>query len=70
MAALRQPYLRLVHIEVMSPAGSGGSNPFGSQFTPQQEEEFEQMARGENFYERFAQSIAPSIFGSAGAFSS
>ncbi|CAA7258757.1 unnamed protein product [Cyclocybe aegerita] len=63
-AALRQPYLRLVHIELMSPAGAGGSNPFGAQFTPQQEEEFAEMARSENFYERFAKSVAPSIYGS------
>lgn len=65
-AALRQPYLRLVHLELMTPAGAGGTNPFGSQFTPQQEEEFEQMARSDNFYERFSKSIAPSIYGSLG----
>ncbi|KAF8807264.1 MCM-domain-containing protein [Phlegmacium glaucopus] len=63
-AALRQPYLRLVHIELMSPAGAGGANPFGAQFTPQQEEEFEEMSRSDGFYERFAKSVAPSIFGS------
>ncbi|PPQ69616.1 hypothetical protein CVT25_013699 [Psilocybe cyanescens] len=63
-AALRQPYLRLVHLELMAPGGSGGSNPFGAQFTPQQEEEFGEMSRSENFYERFAKSVAPSIFGS------
>ncbi|KAF9481040.1 ATP dependent DNA helicase [Pholiota conissans] len=63
-AALRQPYLRLVHLELMSPAGAGGSNPFGAQFTPQQEEEFGEMSRSEGFYERFAKSVAPSIFGS------
>lgn len=50
----------------MTPAGAGGANPFGAQFTPQQEEEFQEMARSENFYERFASSIAPSIFGSVG----
>ena len=50
----------------MTPAGAGGSNPFGAQFTPQQEEEFQEMARSDNFYERFASSIAPSIFGSVG----
>lgn len=66
MAALRQPYLRLVHLELMSPAGAGGSNPFGAQFTPQQEEEFGEMSRSEGFYERFAKSVAPSIFGSLG----
>jgi DNA replication licensing factor MCM5 len=52
----------------MSPAGAGagGANPFGAQFTPQQEEEFGQMARSDGFYERFAKSVAPSIFGSLG----
>ena len=50
----------------MSPAGAGGTNPFGAQFTPQQEEEFEEMARSDGFYERFAKSVAPSIFGSLG----
>lgn len=53
----------------MSPAGAGGANPFGAQFTPQQEEEFEEMARSDGFYERFAKSVAPSIFGSLGMLS-
>ncbi|KAF8905434.1 MCM-domain-containing protein [Gymnopilus junonius] len=63
-AALRQSYLRVVHLELMTPAGAGGANPFGAQFTPQQEEEFQEMARSDSFYERFSSSIAPSIFGS------
>ncbi|KZT74892.1 MCM-domain-containing protein [Daedalea quercina L-15889] len=65
-AALRNPYLRLVHLEVSSPAaaGSGGANPFGVQFSPEEEEDFGEMARSEGFYERFAKSVAPSIFGS------
>ncbi|KAH7883799.1 MCM-domain-containing protein [Phlebopus sp. FC_14] len=64
-AALRQPYLRLVHIEMSSPATAGGvSNPFGVQFTPEEEEEFAEIARSEGFYERFAKSVAPSIYGS------
>lgn len=65
-AALRQPYLRLVHLELMSPAGTASGSPFGAQFTPEQEEEFDQMARTDGFYERFAKSIAPSIYGSPG----
>ena len=66
--SLRDPYLRLVHLEVSSPAagGAGGANPFGAQFTPEEEEEFGEMARSEGFYERFAKSVAPSIFGSLG----
>ncbi|EJD04350.1 MCM-domain-containing protein [Fomitiporia mediterranea MF3/22] len=64
-AALRNPYIRVVHLELSSPStSSGGSNPFGVQFTPEEEEEFGQMARSENFYERFAKSVAPSIYGS------
>ncbi|KAF7367237.1 DNA helicase [Mycena sanguinolenta] len=65
-AALRQPYLRVVHLELSSgpTGGSGGSNPFGVQFTPEEEEEFGAMARSEGFYERFAKSVGPSIYGS------
>ncbi|KAH8120608.1 MCM-domain-containing protein [Phellopilus nigrolimitatus] len=64
-SALRNPYIRVVHLELSSPAAaSGGSNPFGVQFSPEEEEEFGQMARSDNFYERFAKSVAPSIYGS------
>ncbi|KAI0063102.1 MCM-domain-containing protein [Artomyces pyxidatus] len=65
-SALRTPYLRVVHLERSSPSsgGSGGLNPFGMQFTPEEEEEFGEMARSDGFYERFAKSVAPSIFGS------
>ena len=41
-------------------------NPFGVQFTPEEEEEFGDMARSEGFYERFAKSVGPSIYGSLG----
>ena len=53
-----------------SPAagGAGGANPFGAQFTPEEEEEFGEIARSEGFYERFAKSVAPSIFGSLGSY--
>lgn len=47
-------------------ANSSGSNPFGVQFTPEEEEEFGQMARSDGFYDRFAKSIGPSIYGSEG----
>jgi DNA replication licensing factor MCM5 len=71
-AALRTPYLRVIHLEISTPSagGSGGLNPFGVQFTPKEEEEFGEMARSDRFYERFAKSVAPSIFGSLGACSS
>ncbi|KAF8329815.1 MCM2/3/5 family-domain-containing protein [Cantharellus anzutake] len=61
--AVRQPYLRLLHIE-QDTSFSGSHGAFGSRFTPQEEEEFAQMARSPAFYERFANSVAPSIFGS------
>lgn len=48
----------------MSPAGTGALNPFGVQFTPEEEEEFQELARSGDLYERFAKSVAPSIFGS------
>jgi DNA replication licensing factor MCM5 len=69
-SALRTPYLRVIHLELSSPSasGSGSSNPFGVQFTPEEEEEFGEMARSEGFYERFAKSVAPSIFGSVGKY--
>jgi hypothetical protein len=51
-----------------STSGTGGLNPFGVQFTPEEEEEFNAMARSEGLYERFAKSVAPSIFGSLGTF--
>lgn len=65
-AALRQPYLRVVHMDMSSlgGGGAGGSNPFGVQFAPEEEEEFAEMARSEGFYERFAKSVGPSIYGS------
>ena len=71
-AALRQPYLRVIHLELSSSstASSGGANPFGVQFTPEEEEEFGEMARSEGFYERFARSVGPSIYGSLGSCSS
>jgi DNA replication licensing factor MCM5 len=56
----------------MSSASSGGpgaANPFGMQFTPAEEEEFQEMARSEGFYERFAKSVGPSIYGSLGMYS-
>lgn len=40
------------------------------QFTPEEEEDFAEMARSEGFYERFAKSVAPSIYGCLGLFSS
>lgn len=45
-------------------SSNGASNPFGVQFSPEEEEEFGEMARSDGFYERFAKSVGPSIYGS------
>ncbi|KAF9073783.1 MCM2/3/5 family-domain-containing protein [Rhodocollybia butyracea] len=65
-AATHKAYLRVIHLELSSPASgsSAGSNPFGVQFSPEEEEEFGEMARSPGFYERFAKSVGPSIYGS------
>ncbi|KAF5384687.1 hypothetical protein D9757_006222 [Collybiopsis confluens] len=67
-AATHRSYLRVIHLELSSPAtgSSAGSNPFGVQFSPEEEEEFGEMARSPGFYERFAKSVGPSIYGSLG----
>lgn len=63
---MRQPYLRVLHMELASAGGAAGTNPFGVQFSPEDEEEFSEMARTDGFYEIFAKSVAPSIYGSLG----
>ncbi|KGB79587.2 minichromosome maintenance protein 5 (cell division control protein 46) [Cryptococcus deuterogattii R265] len=57
--ALRQPYLRVLGIELDSSAASSGLRVF----TPEEEEEFQQLAKSDGLYERFANSVAPSIYG-------
>ena len=65
---MESPCLESTHLEISTPSagGSGGLNPFGVQFAPEEEEEFRQMARSDGFYERFAKSVGPSIYGSLG----
>jgi DNA replication licensing factor MCM5 len=58
--ALRQPYLRVLGIELDT---SLASAPGSRVFTPEEEEEFQQMSRSEALYDRFAASVAPSIYG-------
>jgi DNA replication licensing factor MCM5 len=53
-------------MELASAGGAAGTNPFGVQFSPEDEEEFSGMARTDGFYEIFAKSVAPSIYGSLG----
>jgi DNA replication licensing factor MCM5 len=62
--ALRTPYLRVLGLEIDTDGTGRGTR----NFTAEEEEEFSEMARGDGFYERFAGSIAPSIFGNEGAF--
>lgn len=61
--SLREPYLRIIGFEIDADGRGSGTRSF----TPEEEEEFGQMARSEDFYDRFAASIAPSIFGNTGA---
>ena len=35
-------------------------------FTPEEEEEFQKLAKSDGLYDRFANSVAPSIFGNLG----
>lgn len=60
--ALRTPYLRILGLEVDTDGTGRGTR----NFTAEEEQEFSEMARGDSFYERFAGSIAPSIFGNGG----
>ncbi|RPA76838.1 putative DNA replication licensing factor Mcm5 [Ascobolus immersus RN42] len=58
--AIRNPYIRLVGIQTDTEQSSKGNLVF----TEQEEQEFLEMARNPNLYESFANSIAPSIYGS------
>ena len=62
-AGTRQPYLRVVGIEIES-GGPGRSSHMT--LTPSEEEEFRQLASRTDLYDVIAQSIAPSIYGSIG----
>ncbi|POW17484.1 hypothetical protein PSHT_06393 [Puccinia striiformis] len=58
---LETTYLRVVGLEV---DGDGhGSNGGHQQFSAEEEDEFNGMANSQGFYQRFAESIAPSIYG-------
>ncbi|KAJ1725577.1 minichromosome maintenance protein 5 [Coemansia erecta] len=57
--AIRQPYLRVVGIEIVK-----SGNSFTKRvFTAQEEQEFVALARAGGIYSKFSSSIAPSIFG-------
>lgn len=61
-AALRHPYLKVLGIQTEADLlrSSGGLNRI---FSEEEEEEFIQLSRLPNLYERFVKSIAPSIYG-------
>lgn len=59
--ALRQPYLKVVGLEIDA-EGAGGRGG-ARMFSPQDEEEFTRLARTPGLYEKLASSIAPSIYG-------
>ncbi|GAA5847907.1 hypothetical protein JCM9279_003486 [Rhodotorula babjevae] len=58
--ALRTPYLRVLGLEIDREGASGSSI---RNFTAEEEEEFEKMGKESDIYDKFARSIAPSIFG-------
>ncbi|KAN0065320.1 minichromosome maintenance protein 5 [Thecaphora frezii] len=61
--ALRTPYLRVVGLEIDAEGAAGRG--MARMFSAEEEEEFSKMARTKDLYEKFAASIAPSIFGNA-----
>ena len=60
--ALRTPYLRVVGMEIDT--GGAGGRGVPRVFTAEEEDEFGRMSKTPNLYDKFAASIAPSIFGS------
>lgn len=58
-ANVRQPYLRVLGIQVDT-EGGGRTNAV---FTPQEEEEMQRLARDPEIYEKLSRSIAPQISG-------
>ncbi|KAJ2688217.1 minichromosome maintenance protein 5, partial [Coemansia spiralis] len=57
--AIRQPYLRVVGIEI----NKSGNSFTKRGFTPEEEHEFVSLSRTADIYQKFASSIAPSIYG-------
>src|SRR4051812_22707359 len=60
--AIRTPYIRVVGLQVDADSAGRGRRLF----TAEEEEEFSRMSRTPGLYEKFAASIAPSIFGKLG----
>ena len=62
--ALRTPYLRVLGLEIDAEGAGGRGNQ--RMVSLAEEEEFRHFSRTPNLYERFAASVAPSIFGNEG----
>ncbi|ODV84846.1 hypothetical protein CANARDRAFT_8417 [[Candida] arabinofermentans NRRL YB-2248] len=58
--AIRNPYLKVLGIQTDRDTDITG---LSTTFTTEEEEEFIALSRSDNLYERFSQSIAPSIYG-------
>jgi DNA replicative helicase MCM subunit Mcm2 (Cdc46/Mcm family) len=73
-SGLRSSYLRVCHLELSTgesvSTGAGSSLLGGQRWTAAEEEEFAEMARYRDakggIFERFARSVAPSIYGNEG----
>jgi DNA replication licensing factor MCM5 len=59
--AIRNPYLRAVGIQTDIDHTAKGT----SMFTEEEQQEFEELSRDPKIYEKFAECIAPSIYGNA-----
>jgi DNA replication licensing factor MCM5 len=59
--AIRQPYLRIVGVEIDTEGGSRSRESF----TPEEEAEFLEVAKRPEWYDQFSSSIAPAIYGHA-----
>lgn len=60
---MRKPYFRVVGIEMDT---DGPGRVSGAPITPEEEEEFRQLASTPDVYDTVTKSIAPSIYGSTG----
>ncbi|KAL6043027.1 minichromosome maintenance protein 5 [Balamuthia mandrillaris] len=56
--AIRNPYIKVLGIEIDSEGGRAATS-----FSPEEEEEFRQLAKNKSIYEFIWKSIAPAIFG-------
>ncbi|GMM28545.1 MCM DNA helicase complex subunit [Martiniozyma asiatica (nom. inval.)] len=62
-AAIRNPYLKVIGIQAEREGLNSNDQHFGSAFTEEEEEQFIELSRTPDLYEKFAKSIAPSIYG-------